>query len=105
MCQLTFWKFFQNQKHIYQLNLEEHTSAHTQHTNSELCLLLSVLATYDPKFLPKKVSLLKSEVLLCSLEETFTKQSENCHTFYFTDEADVKFVQHQLEKGQAQKCL
>lgn len=99
MYQLTFWKFFQNQKH----SLEKHTSAHTQHTNSELCLLLFVLSTYDPKFLPKKVLLLKSEVLLCSLGDIY--QSENCYTLYFTDEADVKFVQHQLEKSQAQKCL
>lgn len=99
MYQLTFWKFFQNQTHIS--SALKNTQVHTRSTQTQN--FVSCYLSYPPmipNFYQKKVLLLKSEVLLCALEETFTKQSENCYTFYFTDEADVKFVQHQLEKGQ-----
>lgn len=57
MYQLTFWKFFQNQKHIYQLSLEKnHTSTHAKHTDSELCLLLSVYPPMVPNFYQKTVT-------------------------------------------------
>lgn len=54
MYQLTFWKFFQNQKHIYQLSLEK--KSHAKHTDSELCLLLSVYPPMVPNFYQKTVT-------------------------------------------------